>query len=663
MIVAVGWLCFILTLAAVSRDAPPNIVLVLSDDHRADLLGCAGHPIVKTPHIDRLTERGVRYANAFVTTSICAASRATILTGLVERTHGFTFGTPPLARKLCERSYPFVLRANGYRTGLVGKFGVTVEGGSATLATLFDSFVPLERTPYLKQLPDGQTRHLTDQSGDKAIEFLRSNPPGQPFCLSLSFNAAHAEDDDLEEQYPFPPDEAELYTDLELPRPRLDGAEVYESQPDFLKESLNRQRFFWRWDSPEKYQRNLRNYLRMLSGIDRNIGRVLEELEALHLADHTLVIFMGDNGYYLGERGFAGKWSSYDESLRVPLVIHDPRLPEELRGRVPLHIALNLDIAATILDAAGLPPDEHAQGHSLLPGVFGAAWAYRRERFFCEHLMVHPEIPRWQGIRTERFKYANYLDAPAPAEWLHDLVADPDELVNLAGRDEYGAVLEALRSECEQQAAFYEQARSALLSPTPHILLLGDSISMGYHPYVVQALGSEARVVRPDENCAGTTKGVSKIDQWLALDGGAFDIIHFNFGLHDLKRVTRTGSNSNDPDDPPQADLAAYERNLRQIVEALETTDAALIFATTTPVPPGVRPHRDQQDPERYNQVARRIMQEHGIALDDLYTFALAQPAEIQRPADVHFTPDGSQLLATEVVRQLRRALERERAK
>jgi len=172
-------------------------------------------------------------------------------------------------------------------------------------------------------------------------------------------------------------------------------------------------------------------------------------------------------------------------------------------------------------------------------------------------------------------------------------------------------------------------------APLPRILILGDSISMGYHRFVVESLADEAVVIRPDENCAGTTKGVLKIDEWLEIDGGDFEIIHFNFGLHDLKRVKVAGGDtiSNDPNDPHQADPAAYEENLRRIVDRLRATRAVLIFATTTPVPHGnVRPHRDPADVPRYNAVAKEIMDEHGITINDLYTFALPRLDEIQQP-------------------------------
>ena len=174
---------------------------------------------------------------------------------------------------------------------------------------------------------------------------------------------------------------------------------------------------------------------------------------------------------------------------------------------------------------------------------------------------------------------------------------------------------------------------------------------MGYHSSVVEALRRDAVVIRPKENCSGTTNGIGKIDTWLELDGGEFDIIHFNFGLHDVKAVTEPGGtkNSNNPDDPRQADLETYEKQLRDIVKKLRATGATLIFATTTPYPAGVKPHRDPEDAARYNTVALKIMKENGIAIDDLYRFALPRLKEIQRPGNVHFTKKGSKQLGGEV--------------
>ena len=638
-------------------EPPPNVVVIVSDDHRADVLGCAGHPIVRTPNLDRLAADGVRFENAFVTTSICAASRASILTGLPERAHHFTFGRPPLAESLARASYPARLRAAGHRTGFVGKFGISVAGGRATIDRMFDEFTPITRTPYLKARPDGSTRHATDLIGDAAVDFLERAAGDQPFCLSISFNAGHAEDGDLENHFPPPPTEADLHTGVPMPRPRLDGGVHFEGQPAFLRESMNRHRYRWRWDAPEKYDRNLRNYFRMLAGLDRNVGRVLAALDRLGLADDTMVIFLGDNGYYMGERGFAGKWSHYEESLRIPLIVFDPRLDPADRGRVETAPTLNIDVSPTVLEAAGLPLAAiPAAGRPLPIAPRPPAGADARTGFLCEHGMKHPDLPRWVGYRTGDFKYARYLDRPEDGEFLHDLRTDPDESINLA-RDPARAVdLAELRRACDDAMV----AATAAGPPLPRLLMIGDSISMGYHAAVVAALDDEATVVRPRENCEGTTKGVDRIEAWLDLDGGGFDLVHFNFGLRDLKRVRADGRNSDDPTDPPQADLAHYETQLRRILETITASGAVPVFCTTTPVPSGgVRPHREPTDVDRYNARALEIMTEHGVAVNDLNAFATSRLTEIQVPVNVHFTKAGSTVLGDEVASRIRAILKR----
>lgn len=207
--------------------------------------------------------------------------------------------------------------------------------------------------------------------------------------------------------------------------------------------------------------------------------------------------------------------------------------------------------------------------------------------------------------------------------------------------------------------------------PLPRVLILGDSISIGYTPHVQGLLKDEAEVLRPmrpngnAENCSGTTYGVTEIDRWVEAGGGNWAVIHFNFGLHDLKRVDpATQEASGDPNHPRQAEPEAYERNLRRIVERLKKTGARLVFATTTPVPEEkLSPHRDPKDVERYNEIARRVMEENGVAIDDLYSFALPRLAEIQRPANVHFTDEGSKALAEQVAASIREQLKAGSAK
>ncbi len=213
----------------VARGAPvprPNILFILSDDQRWDALGCAGNSIIQTPTLDRLARQGVRFENAFVTTPICAASRASILTGLYERTHGYTFEKPALGRTLTRKSYPFLLREAGYRTGFVGKLGVTVEPG--TESELFDYFRP-SSLPFFQEV-GGQKKYLTDLHAEQALEFLHATRRDQPFCLSLSFWAPHA-DDDNPEQYFWPADLDALYRDVTIAPPPTSEPAFFESLP------------------------------------------------------------------------------------------------------------------------------------------------------------------------------------------------------------------------------------------------------------------------------------------------------------------------------------------------------------------------------------------------------------------------------------------------
>jgi arylsulfatase A-like enzyme len=438
-VVCLACLLSLINVWSVNAVARPNIIFFLSDDHRNDTLSCAGHPIVQTPTIDRLAKHGVRFSNAFVTTSICAASRASYLTSLYERTHGFTFGTGPLRTEFVQQSYPAVLKRAGYRTGFVGKFGIGTEPGSKATQIMFDEFSHLKR-PYLKG-----NKHLTQRIGDWAVDFIDRQDKSQPFCLSVSFNAGHAEDKDKENHYPYPETVAHLYSDMEMPLPKLGDPAIFDELPEFMQESLNRNRYYWRWDTPGKYQHNMRNYFRLISALDYEMNRVLEKLDEKGLADNTVVIFSGDNGYYMGDRGFAGKWSHFEESLRVPLVVYDPRLKKEQQGRVDESTVLNLDVPATILDAAGVEIPHTYQGRSLSPLLMGMSPDWRTD-YFCEHLMDVPAIPKWEGVRGERYTYAKYFEQQPVYEFLFDLKNDPDQLHNLAQSPEHAELLKIMRS-------------------------------------------------------------------------------------------------------------------------------------------------------------------------------------------------------------------------
>jgi len=431
--------------AAGSDDERPNLLLLLTDDQRWDQMGNMT-PVIQTPNMDRLVRHGLRFENAFVTTSICAASRASVFTGLVERTHRYTFGRPPLAEDFVRMSYPVLLRTAGYRTGFVGKFGVKVPKGATD--AMFDYFVSLFRNPYFKKQPDGSLRHLTDITADRAVEFLRSCRPGQPFCLSVSFNAPHAEDSDPR-QYIWPRRFDGLYEHYQVPPPPLSYPGFFEAQPEFLRQSLNRVRWHWRFNTPEKYQQMVKGYWRMITGVDSAIGRILDAVRELGVHRNTVVLLLGDNGYFLGERGFAGKWLPYEPSLRVPLVIHDPRLPGARRGARPEQMALNIDVPATMLDLAGVRVPEEYQGRSLVPIMRGERRRWR-EDFWCEHLMEHPQIPKYEGVRTQKYKYARYFQQQPVYEELYDLEADPLEEHNLARDPASRCLLEQLQARCDE---------------------------------------------------------------------------------------------------------------------------------------------------------------------------------------------------------------------
>jgi lysophospholipase L1-like esterase len=207
--------------------------------------------------------------------------------------------------------------------------------------------------------------------------------------------------------------------------------------------------------------------------------------------------------------------------------------------------------------------------------------------------------------------------------------------------------------------AFPDLAFKMLGKKLPKVLIIGDSISIGYFPFVKELMNGKAEVTRPfkengnSENCQGTSNGVMNIHRWIG--DTEWDIIHFNFGLHDMKHVNPvTRENSSNPEHPLQADLKQYKHNLQVIVEALKRTGAKLIFATTTPYPDEVGgPLRDPGMPEKYNKAAMKIMKNNGITVNDLFTFVIPRMNEWQRPNNVHFTEKGSQMLAEQVTKAI----------
>lgn len=430
----------------------PNIVFFFTDDQTTSTIGCYGNPVVQTPTIDSLAERGTRFRKAYVSQAICWVSRTTILTGLTGRSYG-TAANPELARPdAVEKLYSDILRQHGYRTGYFGKWHAKMPNDYKP-ADHFDEFEAIGRNPYYKQQPDGSLRHETELIVDRGVEFIKSQPKDKPFALNMWFNACHAEDGDRRPgigHFPWPRAVDGMYENVEIALPRLGQPEIFEALPEFLKTTINRERYFWRWNTEEKYLTNMRAYYRMVTGIDQAMGRFLNALEEAGLAENTIIVYSADNGYYMGNRGLAGKWSHYEESLNVPLIVCDPRVPESHRGRVSDALALNLDLPSTFLDWAGVEIPERYQGRSLRPIVSEETPADWRKETFHEHFAVRNRIPAFEGIRNQRFKYVRYFDH-GNYEFLHDLKNDPDELVNLAGDPQHAETLVAMRERTTQR--------------------------------------------------------------------------------------------------------------------------------------------------------------------------------------------------------------------
>jgi arylsulfatase A-like enzyme len=419
---------------------PLNVLMLFADDLRHDSLGCAGHPVVKTPELDSLAQQGVRFRHACVTTSICGVSRASLFTGQWMSRHGNPamkeFTTP------WAETYPGLLRSRGYHVGHVGKWH-----NGAFPATNFDFARSYAGRHWLPQ-PGGGRVHVTKKNESDALEFLRERPRDKPFCLTVAFFAPHAEDGHPEQYLPQPESMA-LYRDVEIPVPPTATGEAFRKLPPFIANDRNesRNRWKWRFDTPEKYQTMMKNYFRLVSEVDATCGRLLDQLEQDGVLDRTLVVFMADNGYFHGEHGLADKWYPHEQSIRVPLIIRDPRLPAEKRGVTRDEFALNVDIAPTLLAAAGLPAPERMQGKDLAPLYLAAEPPPWRQEFFYEHAVIRDVnfIPASQALVTKEWKYFYWPDFKK--EQLFHLAADPGEQNDLAAEPAQAERLAAMRRQ------------------------------------------------------------------------------------------------------------------------------------------------------------------------------------------------------------------------
>jgi arylsulfatase A-like enzyme len=429
-----------------AADKPLNVVVLYADDWRHDTLGVAGNPIVKTPHLDRLAREGFRFTHNCVTTSICGVSRATLFTGQWMSRHGNLafkeFATP------WEETYPGLLRAKGYFTGHIGKW----HNGKFP-AEHFDFGRAYDGTHWMKQ-PDGTEIHVTRRNENDAMEFLATRPKDMPFVLTLAFFATHAEDRNPKQYLP-QPESMELYRDATIPVAKTATDEAFRKLPPFVAHEKNegRVRWHWRFDTPEKYQEMMKNYYRLATEVDAVCGKVLAELDRQGVLENTLVIFTTDNGYFHAEHGLADKWYPHQESIRVPLIVRDPRLDKAKRGGTSDAFTLNADLAPSVLAAAGIPAPSRMQGRDFSPLYLAAQPPAWRTEFFYEHAVVKGKdvIPASEALVRKDWKYMLWPDFQY--EQLFHLAADPGEETDLARDPAHAAVLAEMRTRFAERKA------------------------------------------------------------------------------------------------------------------------------------------------------------------------------------------------------------------
>ena len=532
----------------------PNIVFFFTDDQTSSALGCYGHPLARTPNIDRLAVQGTRFENAFVSQSICWVSRTTILTGLTGRSYGVPGNHDMAKPEAVEKLYVDYLRDAGYRTGFVGKWHAKMPKGWKA-QDHFDEFHPIGRNPFYKKQEDGTLRHETELIVDRGIEFIENQPRDKPFAMNMWFNACHAEDGDRRPgigHFPWPRAMDGMYEEDEIAPPHLNDPEIFEKQPGFLKTTINRERFFWRWNTDERYRINMRAYLRMVSGIDHAIGRFLKALEEQGLAENTIIVYTADNGYHLGNRGFAGKWSHYEESIRVPMVVYDPRVKGKARGQVRRESVLNLDLPSTFLSWAGVEIPKRYQGKTFAKLISDSNPSPWRKYTFHEHFAVRHRIPAFEGMRGDRFKYVRYVDEKN-YEFLHDLKNDPDELTNLASNPQYTKTLKQMRGLTDQRVQELGGPLSPMKSPLskstdPHPVSAaqvanrpgGDGFAnlIGPGNRIRNWSGDEKLWSQKDGVLIGETDGSLKMNRFLTWKAATVQ----NFDLRVKVRISKRGN-------------------------------------------------------------------------------------------------------------------------
>ena len=419
---------------ASKAEQKPNILFIIADDMSWHSAAFAGDPVVKTPNLDKLSRAGITFTRAAVTTSICMVSRANFLTGRWLSQLGGARVSP----ENWPQTWPAQLRAVGYYGGHIGKVHVVGQDAEG-----YDFWAGRHGYAWLNDGMGGKI-HSIQKDTDEALRFLKTRPKDKPFFLQVAYTVPHAEDGDPKQYLPMPQEQS-LYSADHVTPPETAADEFWDKLPAFFHEGRNESRQRWqkRFDTPEKYQSYTKDYFRLISGMDRSIGVILEQLKAEGLADNTVVVFTADNGYFLGEHGLADKWYAYEESLRVPLIVSDPRLPVARRGQQCDDWVLNVDYAPTFCALAGLKPPAIMQGRDITPLVQGQTPADWRTDLLYQFKWGSESIPASEGVCSKDWKYIRWV--ATNTEELFDLRDDPHEKNDLSKDAAHAADMTRLR--------------------------------------------------------------------------------------------------------------------------------------------------------------------------------------------------------------------------
>lgn len=441
-----------LTLNKLQSVKPRNVVFILTDDHRYDFMGFTGKlPWLKTPNMDRLYTEGAWFKNAFVTTSLCSPSRASILTGAYSHVHTIVDNASP--EPPGNIYFPQYLQRAGYQTAFFGKWHMGEESAADNPRPGFDHWESFKGqgvyyNPTLnidgKQTTYGDSAYITDLLTEHALSWLKKRDKSKPFFLYLSHKAVHS---------PLAP--AKRHVGLYKNQRYLLPSTYYQTLNDEYKklgwpEWVKQQRYSWHgvdypYHTHQSIEELVQLYCETLMGVDESIGAVIDYLKSEGLDKSTLVIYMGDNGFSFGEHGLIDKRHFYEESAKVPFLAHCPELFKG--GQTVTKMVQNVDVAPTILAAAGLQSPVAMPGKSFIPVLRGDS-THWRDKIFYEYYWEYdfPMTPTVFGVRSDKFKYIRNYGVWDTNE-LYDLEADPAESINLINKPEYAETARKLANE------------------------------------------------------------------------------------------------------------------------------------------------------------------------------------------------------------------------